>query len=125
MFSRRLPRKPDAGRIRPRRCVLRPTRFGRPRALPVRWPINPVRTHLGSVSLCVNSSSTQEQPLTQQIKFCSSIHLSLDALELIDFALRLSVAMLRSLCRSNSIKVSEDSRRETLEFLDATGFGFL
>ena len=54
-----------------------------------------LRLSSGSVSLYVNSSCTQEHALTQQIKFCSSIHLSLDAFQLIDLALRLSVAILR------------------------------
>ena len=80
---------------------------------------------LGSVSLSVNHSCTQKHPLTQQIKLCTSIHLSLDALELIDLALRLSVAILGSLCCPNSIKVSIDPRCQTLQFLDATSFGFL
>src|SRR6266487_4336240 len=79
----------------------------------------------GSVSLYVNSSCTQEHALTQQIKFCSSIHLSLDAFQLIQLAIGLSVAILRSLCRLYSIKVPVDSRRQTLQFFDATGFGFL
>src|SRR5438309_5158506 len=43
----------------------------------------------------------------------TSIHLSLDALELIDLALRLSVAILGSLCCPNSIKVSIDPRCQT------------
>src|SRR5213082_892111 len=84
-----------------------------------------LREGTGSVSLYVNSSCTQEHALTQQITFCSSIHLSLDAFQLIHLALGLSVAILRSLCRSYSIKVPVDSRRQTLQFFDATGFGFL
>ena len=53
-----------------------------------------IRVGNGSVSLYVNGSPTQEHALAEQIEVRTSIHLPLDALELIDFALRLSVAIL-------------------------------
>jgi len=73
----------------------------------------------------VKGSCTKKHPQAQQVKVGTSIHLSLDALEFIDFALRLPVAVLGRLSRANRIKVSQDSRRETLQFLDAAGFRFL
>jgi DeoR/GlpR family transcriptional regulator of sugar metabolism len=53
-----------------------------------------IRIGNGSVSLCVKSSCTKKHPLAQQVKVGTSIHLSLDTLELIDFPLRLPVAIL-------------------------------
>ena len=70
-------------------------------------------------------SSTQEHPLTQQIKFCPSIHLSLDALELIHLALRLPVAIFHGYNSSNCIKVAREACRQTLHLLGPADFGFL
>jgi hypothetical protein len=52
-----------------------------------------LRLSSGSVSLYVNRSGTKEHALAEQIKVSPSIHLPLDALEFIDLAFRLSIAV--------------------------------
>src|SRR6266516_7516518 len=79
----------------------------------------------GSVSLYVNSLCTKKHPLAQQVKVGTSIYLSLDALELIHFALRLPVAILHIQSSSNRVKVPIDACRQAVHLLDPAGFGLL
>jgi hypothetical protein len=75
-----------------------------------------IRGKDGSVSLYVNGSRAKEHALAEQIEVRTSIHLPLDALELIHFALRLCVAVFRCQSRSDRIIVPVDPGNKAFEW---------